>query len=205
MLTLYHAPYTRSSSIIQLLIELNALDRVDVRVVDVARQDGRGTADPANLHPEGKVPLLVHDGVMIRERGAIIQYLTELFPSELAPKPGDPTRGAYLGWLAYYGAVIEPVMITTLLGLDHPGLHANFRGKAEMSDALINALSDQPYLLGDRFTAVDLLVSSPFDWMPSFAPTDQVVQDWLARCTDRPAYRAMGSYDAGLMPAAKAG
>ncbi|KQI69884.1 glutathione S-transferase [Loktanella sp. 3ANDIMAR09] len=205
MLTLYHAPYTRSSGIIQLLIELNALDQVNVRVVDVARQDGAGATDPANPHPEGKVPLLVHDGVTIRERGAIIQYLTELFPSALAPAPGDPARGAYLSWLAYYGAVIEPIMVTTLLGLDHPGLHANFRGKAEMSDALINALTDQPYLLGDRFTAVDLLVSSPFDWLPSFAPTEQVVQDWLARCTDRSAYRAAQEYDARLMPGTKAG
>ena len=199
MLTLYHGPYTRSSGIVQLLMELDALDKVDVRTVGLVRQGGVGAPDPANPHPEGKVPLLIHDGVMIRERGAIIQYLCELFPGPLAPAPGEPARGAYLSWLAYYGAVIEPVMVTTLLGLDHPGLHRTFRGPADMSDALIKALTHQPFLLGGTYSAADLLVSSPFAWMPSFAPKAKPVQDWIARCAARPSARAVADYDAALM------
>ncbi|MCY0152754.1 glutathione S-transferase [Hoeflea alexandrii] len=79
MLTLYHSPQTRSSRIIRLLIELGVLDQVDVRIVTVTRQDGSGGADPSNPHPEGKVPLLVHDGVELWESNAIIVYLTDLF------------------------------------------------------------------------------------------------------------------------------
>ncbi|MEH6654225.1 glutathione S-transferase family protein [Loktanella salsilacus] len=198
MLTLYHAPFTRSTGIIQLLMALDVMDRVDIRIVDIVKQDGSGAPDPANPHPEGKVPLLVHNGTAIRERGAIIQYLTELFPSPLAPAVGTPNRGAYLGWLAYYGAVVEPVMVTTLLSLDHPGLHSNFRSAQEMSDALVAALTDQPYLLGDTFSAADLLVSSPFQWMPSFAPKASAVQDWLARCQAQPSARMSAAYDAQL-------
>lgn len=199
MLTLYHAPFTRSTGIIQLLMALDVMDKVDIRIVDIVKQDGSGAPDPANPHPEGKVPLLVHNGTAIRERGAIIQYLTELFPSPLAPAVGDPNRGAYLGWLAYYGAVVEPVMVTTLLGLDHPGLHSNFRSAQEMSDALVAALTDQPYLLGDTFSAADLLVSSPFQWMPSFAPKAPAVQDWLARCQAQPSAQMSAAFDAKLV------
>ncbi|WP_386679198.1 glutathione S-transferase family protein [Loktanella sp. R86503] len=198
MLTLYHAPFTRSTGIIQLLMALDVMDKIDIRIVDIVKQDGSGAPDPANPHPEGKVPLLVHNGIAIRERAAIIQYLTELFPSPLAPAAGDASRGAYLSWLAYYGAVLEPVMVTTLLGLDHPGLHSNFRGAHELGDALTAALTDQPYLLGDTFSAADLLVSSPFQWMPSFAPQARVVQDWLARCQAQPSAQQSAAYDAKL-------
>ena len=94
MLTLYHSPMSRSTRITQLLRELNALDRVNVEIVTVTRIDGSGGIDPANPHPEGKVPLLVHDGVEIRESIAIAQYLAELFPEAgLSVPPGDQMRG----------------------------------------------------------------------------------------------------------------
>ena len=79
MLTLYHSPRSRSSRILQLIDELGVWSEIDVRSVAVRRQDGTGAPDPSNPHPEGKVPLLVHDGVEIWESNAIILYLTDLF------------------------------------------------------------------------------------------------------------------------------
>ena len=96
MLTLFHSPQSRSSRIIRLLFELDVIDQVEIRNVTIPRQDGTGQIDPENPHPEGKVPLLVHDGCMIRESNAIILYLTDLFPSALAPVVGDADRGSYL-------------------------------------------------------------------------------------------------------------
>jgi len=101
MLTLFHSPRSRSSRIVTLLRELDALDKVGIEIVDITRGDGSGRKDPRNPHPEGKVPLLVHDGVVIWESIAIIQYLTDLFPEKkMAPVAGDPQRGRYLSWLA---------------------------------------------------------------------------------------------------------
>lgn len=118
MLRLYHSPRSRSSRIIRLLIELDVLDQVDIRIVGIHRNDGSGAADPANPHPEGKVPLLVHDGAEIWESNAIILYLTDMFAeSGLGRSVGTADRGQYLSWLAWYGNVVEPVIVFDAAGL----------------------------------------------------------------------------------------
>lgn len=80
MLTLFHAPQSRSSRIVTLIDEMGIADKVDTRIVTIPRRDGSGGRDPANPHPEGKVPALLHDGTLITESPAVIQYLTGLFP-----------------------------------------------------------------------------------------------------------------------------
>lgn len=206
MLTLYHAPMSRSSRIIRLIDEMGIADKVDVRVVNIQRQDGSGGADPVNPHGEGKVPLLVHDDVEIRESNAIILYLTDLFP-ESGPESGmgfpvgHPLRGAYLSMLAWYGNVLEPVMVHTVAGLEHPFLTATFRGIAEVNAYLSDALSSSPYLLGERFTAADLLLVSPYVWFPAATPDISVIKDWIARCQERPSAQHMIEYDQACLAA----
>tara|TARA_R110002020_G_scaffold36134_19_gene108680 strand:- start:593 stop:1198 length:606 start_codon:yes stop_codon:yes gene_type:complete len=196
MLTLYHAPQSRSSRIIRLLIELGVMDEVDIRIVTIARQDGSGGADLANPHPEGKVPLLVHDGVEIWESSAIILYLTDLFPEAgLGPRVGDADRGRYLSWLAWYGDVVEPVIIFQAAGLSHPFLDATFRRPAEVAARLAAQLEKTAYLLGSRFTAADLLLTSPYVWMPAATPDVPVIQDWIARCQARPSAAEAVAFD----------
>lgn len=185
MLTLYHSPMSRSTSIIALIEELGA--DVHIETVTVRRSDGSGGRDPKNPHPEGKVPLLVHDGVQIRERGAIVAHLCALYPDAgLAPEPGTPEHGAFLSWLFYYQGVMEPVMVASMLNMSNPGFESTFRDKAAMAAVLEKALTDQPYLLGDKFSAADQLISSPFGWFPDFTPDIAPIKDWVARCMDRP-------------------
>ncbi|KGF70778.1 glutathione S-transferase [Hoeflea sp. BAL378] len=202
MLTLYHAPQSRSSRIIRLLIELGVMDQVDVRIVSIARQDGSGGADPANPHPEGKVPLLVHDGVEIWESSAIILYLTELFPDAgLGARVGDADRGRYLSWLAWYGDVVEPVIVFQAAGLSHPFLNATFRGPAEVTARLVAQLEKTDFLMGSRFTAVDLLLTSPYVWFPAATPDVPVIRDWIARCQARPSADEAVAFDRAHMGA----
>lgn len=199
MLTLYHAIHSRSTRIVQLLDELGARDKVDIRPVTVARRDGSGGPDAANPHPEGKVPLLVHDGEVIRESSAIMVYLCELFPEAgMAPKPGESGRGPFLSWMAWYGDVMEPVYVLQFAGLEHPLLQSTFRGLPEVQAALSNALESQPYLLGEQFSAADLLISSTFAWMPDATPDVPHIKDWVARCLKRPAAQRTSEYDAAL-------
>jgi len=196
MLTFYHAPRTRSSRVLALLAAMDALDRVEIREVDIPRVDGTGRRDPANPHPEGKVPLLVHDGVAIWESSAILLYLTDLFPnSGLGVPPGDPQRGRYLSWLAWYAGVVEPVLIHDAAGLSHPFLSATFRGPGEVWDRLSAALAEGPWLMGDRYTAADLLLSSPFLWFQDLDPGCERVRDWVARCAAHPARAAAVALD----------
>ena len=201
MLTLYHSPQTRSTRIVRLLIELDVLDQVDIRIVGIRRHDGSGGADPSNPHPEGKVPLLVHDGVEIWESNAIILYLTDLFAAKRLGRPmGDKDRGSYLSWLAWYGNIVEPVLVFTAAGLSHPYLNATFRGAPEVAARLTAQLEKTPFLMGSEFSAADLLLVSPYTWMPQATPDVEVVRDWIERCESRPSARQALEFDQAHMP-----
>lgn len=204
MLTLFHAPHSRSTRILTLLDEMGITDRVDLHLVDIRRADGSGARDPANPHPEGKVPALLHDGHLVTESAAVILYLTTLFPGTgLAPEPGDPDWGDYLGWLFWYGNVMEPVLVHAAAGLSHPILTATFRGEAEMTDRVRRALDPAagkgPWLLGARYSAVDLLVHSPWAWFGN-TPDDPATRDWVARCMARPAVARVKAAEALRRP-----
>lgn len=200
MLTLHYAPQSRAWRIAALIDEMGITDEVTLHPVEIIRIDGNGRRDPANPHPEGKVPALTHDGTLITESGAIILYLTDLFPdSGLAPKPGHPKRGEYLSWLFWYGNVLEPVLMHQRAGLVHPVLTATFRGPVEASARLQAALEKGPWLLGEEYSAADLLCHSPYAFMPQAMPDDPLIRDWVARCQARPATRRVKESDAAMM------
>ena len=187
MLTLFHGPRTRSSRILWLLEELGAT--YDVKYTSIPRRDGTGAPDPDNPHPDKKVPALVHDGALVTESVAIVQYLTDLHPDAgLAPKVGDPQRGAYLTWLAYYAGVMEPVLAAEFAGVgNHPVFIATFRSRAEVDQRIVSALQKQPYILGDAFSAVDIVLASTGLFMRGLLPAGDVVDAYLKRACDRPA------------------
>ena len=203
MLTLYHSPHSRSTRIIGLLHAMGILDRVTVRIVSIPRQDGTGGRDPLNPHPEGKVPVLMHDGVEIWESAAIMLYLTDLFPaSEFGVSVGDPQRGRFLSWLSWYGGVMEPVIVFSHMGLEDPVLHATFRGMPEIFARIRKALEQGPWLMGDRLTAADLLVASPFLWFKDATPDDPLIRDWVDRVANLPWQGAVMDYETWHMATA---
>lgn len=190
MLKLYHSPQSRSSRILWLLEELGA----DCEIVycDIPRRDGSGAPDPRNPHPDRKVPALEHDGALVTESIAITQYLADLHPQAgLAPQMGDPKRGAYLSWLAYYAGVMEPVMHFGLVGVaDDPVLSRTFRTRADIDRRILTALDAGPYLLGEAFSAVDVVIASVAFWFRDGLPEGANVDAYLERCGARPARQA---------------
>ncbi|MBI1170884.1 glutathione S-transferase [bacterium] len=201
MLTLIHAVNSRSTRILVLIDEMKIWDKIEIRQVDIQRADGSGRRDPSNPHPEGKVPVLIHDGTVITEGAAIMLYLTALFPDAgRAPKPGDPRRGEYLTWLFWYQGVMEPVTWAEVLGIRHPGFERNFRGLPEIATRLRAALERGPWLCGD-YSAADLLCASAFTFMPQLMPDDDLIRDWVARYQARPSLARAKDYDAALTAA----
>jgi len=188
MLTLYHAPRSRSSRIVWLLEELGA--PYSLKIVNIRRGDGSGAADPANPHPHGKVPALTDDGALIFESPAIALYLTDRFPDAgLGPRVGDHDRGAYLTWLAWYTGVFEPSLTAKFLKIQH--VYGTF-GWAPFDDVLAylsNAIARNPYVLGDRFSAADVIIggSLPF-LMGRMIPESDELKSYVTRITERPAY-----------------
>jgi len=130
---------------------------------------------------------------------AIVLYLCDLFPGADVSRPvGDPARGALLTWLFYYAGVIEPVVHFQFMGIEgDPRLQRTFRGRAEMDGRVLGALSEHPYLLGDRFSAADIMLASLGGFMRGALPADSIVDDYLTRCVSRPAYARAAGKDNG--------
>jgi glutathione S-transferase len=78
LLTLVHAPRSRSSRFLWLLEEIG--EPYDIQYVSIRRVDGSGALDPANPHPHGKVPFLRDGASMVFEQTAIALYLADKFP-----------------------------------------------------------------------------------------------------------------------------
>ena len=185
MLTFYHAPNSRSTTILQLIDEMGVKDQIRIETVTIPRQDGSGGRDPKNPHPEGKVPYLTDGEDFVRERAAIIPYLTDRFASDLGRPVGDPQRGRYLSWLAWYQGVFEPVAIFQAAGLSHPWLDATFRDLGTALAEMEAALADRPYLLGERYSAADMLISGALAFFPEMVPQEGPIGPWVARCQAR--------------------
>ena len=187
MLTLYHAPRSRSSRFIWLLEEIG--EPYAIEYVTIRRADGSGARDPRNPHPDKKVPALLHDDVLVTESGAICLYLTDSVPkAKVGPGIDDARRADYLTWLFYYAGVVEPVVMAKFQGRTEND--ADEKRAYEALDARVRgALRAGPYLLGDAFSAADVLLGSVFQWAPAMLPQGAEVDAYVARLSARPALR----------------
>ncbi|WP_417269645.1 glutathione S-transferase family protein [Celeribacter sp.] len=197
MLTLYHAPNSRSTRIVSLIDAMDIRDHVEIVTVTVARQDGSGGKDPANPHPEGKVPLLItEEGEQIRESNAIMIYLTDRFGTH-GRAVGESGRGTYLSWMTWYGNVFEPVYVLGFVQAEHPVFTTTWRGIPEAVAVLQEALSDgRPFLMGDDMTAADLLISSTYFWFRDGVPDVPEIAAWVDRCAALDCVKTAAAFDA---------
>lgn len=200
MLTLYYSPRTRASRVVGLLMAMGKLDAVEVQTVQIARGDGAGGPDPRNPHPDGKVPVLMAEGEMIRESAAIFLYLTDHFGGPMGRAVGESGRGRYLSWLVWNGNIVEPVIAAHVGGFaDAEMMRTSFRGKAEMDAALVARLEESPWLVDDRPSAADILNASLYWWFPQMAPENAAVRDWVARAQALVCPEALEAYEGAAM------
>ncbi len=198
MITLYHRPRTRSTRFLFLLEELGAPYRV--QIVTTRNRDGSGAPDPANPHPHGKVPAIDDDGTVVFESPAIALYLTDRFPANgLGPLVGAALRGAYLSWLAYYGDVFEPAVISRFLKVSVPRTTAGWVELEEVMPLLLGKLQAGPFMLGERFSAVDVLFGTTFAQFAQseLIPKSPLLDAYTQRVVGRPAFARALSRDNG--------
>ena len=202
MITLHHAPNSRSLGALTLLEELGAPYALNVLNLKLGEQ-----RKPAYLaiNPMGKVPAITHRGALVTEQVAIYIYLADLFPAaKLAPAIDDPQRGPYLRWLAYYGACFEPAVVDRALQRDPGGASMSPYGDF---DTMLKTLTDQlgrgAWLLGERFSAADVLWGVALSWTTAFklVPELPAITDYAARANARPAFRKAKEIDAKLAAA----
>lgn len=194
MLKLYHSPQTRSSRFIWLLEELG--QPYQVEYVTIRRGDGSGERDPRNPNPDGKVPTLDHDGRLIMESAAICLYLSDAFPAaKLGPQVGDTDRAPYLTWLFFYSGEVEPALISKFTGQVEKEERVQ-RAYDQMIARFEGALARGPYMLGETFSAADILFGSIVQWGSQMLPKRDAFDAYLARLVERPAYQRSLAKDA---------
>jgi glutathione S-transferase len=198
MITLFHRAKSRSSRFIFLLEELEA--PYEIKAVSIRSRDGTGALDPANPHPHGKVPVISDDGIIVFESPAIALYLADKFPkNRVGPLVGDRDRGAYLSWLAYYTGVLEPAFVSKFLNHEVPRGTAGWVAVEEALPTVTKALSTGPYLLGERFSALDVLYGTTFAMFGQspLLPKSPVIEAYAKRVVSRPAFARARAKDAG--------
>jgi glutathione S-transferase len=189
MITLFHRPKTRSSRVIFLLEELEA--PYQIKLVTTRTRSGSGTVDPANPHPHGKVPAISDDGAIVFESPAIAVYLTDKFPkNRIGPVVGEPDRAGYLSWLSYYTGVLEPAIMSKFMNVEVPRGTAGWVPVDEAMSTVLGVLSSGSYLLGERFSAADVLYGTTFAMFAQnpILPKSTVIDDYVQRIVERPAF-----------------
>ncbi len=201
-LTLYHSPNTRSSGSFILLEELGA--KFDLHVLNMPAGEQRQAAYLA-INPMGKVPAIMHGDALISEQVAIYIYLADLFPEAgLAPAIGDPLRGPYLRWIAYYGSCFEPaIMDKSQQRAAAPTQSSPYGDYDTMLKTLTDQLKKGPYILGEKFTAADVLWGTALTWTTMFnlVPLTPEIKAYIDRLNARPAVLKVRAKDAELLAA----
>ena len=186
---LYWAPQTRSARALWMLEETGLdYERVLVDIRDPGREDDE---EFRTASPMGKVPALVDGDVLMSESAAICLYLADRYCSgSLAPAPDDSLRGKFLYWLMYTPAVIEPAMSEKFNGVEPARQRSGWGDFDLMIETLENGLADKEWILGDQFTAADVMLGSSTVFLRAFEmlPESDVLGAYADRCLARPTY-----------------
>ncbi len=199
----YHAPQTRSFAIRWLLEELGSPPH-ELKVLNLKKGEHK-TREYLAINPMGKVPAITHGGTPVTEVGAIAIYLADLFPeAKLAPAIGDTARGTYLRWIVFNHGAIEPA-ITDHWRKIEPSMASSlsYGTYDDTVNALLGAVSNGPFILGDRFSAADVVVGGAVRWMTLFKllPEKPEFTRYIERLTSRPAFKSAMAKDEELIKA----
>jgi glutathione S-transferase len=199
-LTLYHIAPSRSSIVLWMLEEL--AEPYEIKLLKMSEGDNL-KPDYLAINPMGKVPALKHGDVVITEVAAICTYLADEFPAKKLNVPvGTPRRGLYLKWLFFGPSVIEPAMTDRAFPRKETPRAASvgWRDFDTVLDIVAKALKPGPYLMGEQFTAADVVIGSGlrYGMMFKMIPERKEFSDYVGRLVTRPAAQRAEAKDKEL-------
>jgi glutathione S-transferase len=198
MITIYHAPRTRSIRVIWLCEELG----LEYEVVDVDFSVAY-RASPAwrQMHPAGKVPVMRDGDLQMFESGAMVQYLLDRYgQGRLMPVTGSHEHALFLQWCWFaeatfarpLGEIVNHRRAFTEAQQSAAAID-EMQARARLCmDTLEQALADRPYLLGEEFSAADIMTGYSLmlaEWLLPTPFSPQLADYWQRLCA-RPAYQA---------------
>lgn len=198
-LVFFHAPNSRSFSVRALFEELG----VDYALhpLNLQKNEQRDTAYVA-INPMGKVPAIRDGDALITEQAAVLMYLADRYPrAGLAPALDDPQRGPYLRWMVYYASCFEPAIVDRFMKREPaPQSSCPYGDYDTMLKTVTDQLARGDWLLGDRFSAADVLWGSALAWTTGFKLVEAtpLIQAYIDRFNARPAIRRARELDARL-------
>lgn len=203
-LTLYTNPQSRGRIARWMLEEVG----VPYDVTYVAYGPPMKAARYRAINPMGKVPALDHNGTIVTEVAAICAYMADTFPAaELAP-PVDQ-RGAYYRWLFFTAGPLEAATTNKSLGVEVPLERRGMVGYGTLNrvvDTLEGMLTDQPFVTGDHFRAVDVYLGAQLAWGLQFGTIEArpAIGAYVHRVTQRPAFKRASALDDAASETAEA-
>lgn len=188
---LYTHPHSRGVTVSWMLEECQA----DYRAIPLQFHTDMKHPEYLLLNPAGKVPTLTHNGVVITETAAIISYLADLYPEkQLAPAVGSTLRGEYYKWLFITCNQFEPALTDQLYQIEVT-TDMRFALGYPALDVLIKQvtkhLSQNSYLVGDQFSAADLLMVALLAWASNYKhiiQLDNTLQSYVNNAMAREAF-----------------
>ncbi len=195
MITLHGYPNTRSIRAAWALEEAGA--EYQYIKVDLAKGGGK-SPEFRQLNPGGKIPVLVDGDFVLSESAAICAYIGDRFPeSRLTPPAGSRERAKFDQWCYFAIGELEQPMWTQAkhrFALPEawrvPAVIDTAAKEFMMACGVLDAgLDDRPYILGDGFTAADILIAHTLGWAKKFGhpPESETVAAYMERVLSRPA------------------
>jgi glutathione S-transferase len=202
-LTLYHAAPSRSSITRWMLEETG--EPYDIHLLSLSKGDNR-TSEYLAVNPMGKVPALKHGDTVITEGAAICAYLADEFPRAKLNVPiGTARRGVYLKWLFFGPGCIEAAMIDRASPRKEEPRRAmlGYGDFDTVMDVTAKAVATGPYLMGEQFTAADVVIGSTLRWgmMFKLLPERPEFTAYVNRFAARPALQRAEAQDKELAAA----
>jgi glutathione S-transferase len=199
-LTLYHIAPSRSSIVLWMLEEIG--EPYDIHLLSMKTGTNR---EPAYLavNPMGKVPALRHGDAVITEVAAICCYLADEFPKAgLNIPPGQRQRGPYLKWLFFGPGTLEGAVMDRAFprAAEAPRAALGYGDFDTTMEVVARALTPGPFLMGEKFTAADVVIGSNLRWATLFKmiPERKEFVDYVARFAERPAVKRAQAKDEEL-------
>ena len=183
------------------LIELG----LDYRTEPVQSRSGETQTQAfTQLNPRQKIPVLQDGDLTLSESGAIVTYLAEryslpgarLIPTDIAE------RARYFEWLSFIAMELDATSLYVLrrheyLADVYGDAPAAISGAKAYFQRMINAAAENafedgdPYLLGEEFSGVDILLTTVLDWALRYEqPLPDPFLAYRARIAERPSYAA---------------
>ena len=196
---LFWSPQTRSQRGIWMLEE-SGID-YEMELVDIRAENRDDSPEFLAASPMGKVPAIVDGDVAMAESAAICTYVADRYNlGTLAPALDDPDRGKYLYWMFYTPAVVEPAMSEKFNQVEANRYRSGWGDFDLMIETWDSALDGREWILGDKFTAADVMLGSSAIFLSAFnmLPETRNIGAYGERCIARAAnQRAMEKSEAG--------